>query len=125
MNIYTAHTKPYVPPVLLREGFTRLGVIFGPLWLLAHGAWVAGALAICAEALLLALAPDLAGLALAAALHWLIGLFGFDLRRWTLEQRGYAEVNVVAAENEDAALAKLLDRRPDLTHAALLADMVR
>ena len=125
MNIYTAHTKPYAQPVLLREGFTKLGLIFGPLWLLAHGAWVAGALAICAEALLLALAPDTAGLALAVALHWLIGLFGFDLRRWALAQRGYAEVSVVAADDEDAAMASLLDRRPDLTHAALLADMVR
>ncbi len=120
MRIYTAHTSPRRPPVLVREGFAWGGLVFGPLWLLAHRAWIAGLGALCAGIVIAALARgDVAGVLL-AGLAWLIGLFGQDLRRWSLSRHGYTLVHVVAAADIDTALARLLDRRPDL-----IADAVR
>jgi hypothetical protein len=45
------------------------------------------------------------------------GLFGNDMRRWSLERRGFACAHVIAARDEDGALVRLLDRRPDLAEA--------
>ena len=119
MRIYTAHTLAHRAPVLVREGFAWGGLLFGPLWLLARGAWLAGVLAACAWIVALAVLPALAALSALLALHWAAGLFGQDIRRWSLARRGYVLVHVVAAADEDAALARLLDRRPDLIGEAL------
>lgn len=123
MNIYTAHTKPRRPPVLLREGFAWGGFVFGPLWLLAQGAWIAGVLALCADTLAWGLLHDGLRFPALASIGWLVGLFGQDMRRWSLERRGFHEVHVIAAPDEDTALARLLDRRPDLIGDAVLAEL--
>ena len=44
----------------------------------------------------------------------MIGLYGNDFRRFGLERRGYALAHVLAARNEDAAMARLLALRPGL-----------
>ncbi len=119
MKLYTAHTKPGRAPVLVREGFSWGAFVFAPFWLLAHRAWIAGALALCAWVAVLVLVPrGLAG-PVELLLAWALGLTGRDLWRWSLANDGYALVHVVAAADEDAALARLLDRRPDLIGAAL------
>ena len=46
MRIYTAHLAPGRAPLLVREGFSLGAFLFGPLWLFAHRAWVAGAIAL-------------------------------------------------------------------------------
>jgi hypothetical protein len=119
VNIYTAHTCPRRPPVLLREGFAWGALVFGPLWLLAHRAWIAGALALCAGVLIAAVARGGVAAVLLLGLAWLLGLFGQDLRRWSLARQGFTLVHVVAAVDRDSALARLLDRRPDLIADAL------
>ena len=119
MRIYTAHTRPGRPPVLLAEGFSWGALMFGPFWLLAHRAWVAGVLALCAWVVAAAVLPGPAAASVLAALAWALGLFGRDLRRWSLANAGYTLVHIVAAPDEDSALARLLDRRPDLTGIAL------
>ncbi len=119
MRIYTAHTLPRRPPVLVREGFSWGALIFGPFWLLAHRAWIAGVLALCAGILIAALAKGDLATELLLALAWLLGLFGQDLRRWSLSRRGFTLVHVVAARDQDSALARLLERRPDLLADAL------
>ena len=48
------------------------------------------------------------------ALSVLAGVMGRDLVRWSLERRGYAMVHVLAARDEDGALARLLTYRPDI-----------
>ena len=119
MKIYTAHTAPHAAPLLLREGFSWGAFLFGPLWLLGHRCWTAGVLLACAW-IAVAFVPDGAvQLLLAAALAWAAGLWGQDCRRWTLERRGYVMPHVVAADDTDTALARLLDRRPDLIGDAL------
>jgi hypothetical protein len=119
VRIYTAHTNAFRPPVLVREGFSWGAFLFGPLWLLARRAWIAGVLGLCLWAVLPMFAPPVAAPAILLALHWACGLFGNDLRRWSLSGAGYLLVHVVAAPDEDTALARLLERRPDLISGAL------
>lgn len=119
MRTYTAHTRDRSAPVLVREGFSLGALVFGPLWLLVHRAWIAGVLAFCAALLIVLLAPRSATTLLLVTLAWLTGLFGQDLRRWSLARQRYLLVHVIAAPDEDTALARLLDRRPDLIGEAL------
>lgn len=119
MKIYTAHTRPRSAPVLVPEGITLAGLLFGPFWLLAQGAWIAAALALAADVAAALLPWTEARLALAYAVAWVIGLFGQDLRRWALAGRGYVLVHVIAAPDPDTALGRLLDRRPDLIEDAV------
>ncbi len=114
MRIYTAHLRENADPVLLREGFSLRGMLLGPLWLLLQRAWIPAILVFCLWVGVAALPPALrapAGIVLA----WLTGLFGRDLVRWSLERRGYLLAHVVAARDEEAAYARLLAARPDLT----------
>jgi hypothetical protein len=63
--------------------------------------------------------------ALLIALVVLIGLSGHDLRRWSLDHRGYVLSQVVTARDELEALAQLLERRPDLKGSYLLPQDAR
>jgi hypothetical protein len=119
VKIFTAHTRADSPPVLVREGFAWGAFVFGPLWLLAQRAWIAGVLALCAVIAIAVLASEPARFLLSLALAWLLGLVGHDLKRGGLQRRGYLLAHVVAAADGDAALARLLERRPDLIRAAL------
>ena len=47
--------RPGAAPVLVREGFAWGALLFGPLWLAAHRAWIPAALALAAGILILAL----------------------------------------------------------------------
>ena len=114
MRFWTAHIRRGVAPVLVREGFSWGALVFGPVWLAAHRAWIAAALALAAFVLIVALASDAASAPLFVALALLLGLNGHDLRRWSLDRRGYLLAQVVTARSELEALARLLDRRPDL-----------
>lgn len=114
MKVWTAHIRPGAAPVLVREGFTWGGFFFGPLWLLAHRAWIPAVLALCAGVVVAALVRGPMGTVLGVALAWATGVFGRDLVRWSLGRRGVAQQQVVAAADGDAALARLLAHRPDL-----------
>ncbi|HYZ62265.1 MAG TPA: DUF2628 domain-containing protein [Acetobacteraceae bacterium] len=114
MRIYTAHTRPGRPPVLVREAWSWGAFLFGPFWLLANRAWIATVIYIALSFILAALAPDqVRGLVL-FALAVLNGMLGRDLVRWSLARRGYALVHVLAARDEEGALARLLAARADL-----------
>ena len=114
MKFWTAHVRTGAAPVLVREGFSWGALIFGPLWLAAHRAWIAAVLTLAATVLILALTADGTTIVLLAALILVLGLSGHDLHRWSLERRGYLLAQVVAAASEPEALARLLTRRPDL-----------
>lgn len=118
MRVFTVHTRPQAAPVLVPERFSWGAAIFGPLWLWARRAWIAGIIALCAGIATGSLAPQPWRWALSLALAALLGLFGQDLRRWSLGRRGYVLAHVVAARDRDEALARLLASRPDLTEAA-------
>jgi len=114
VRTYTALLKVDAEPVLVREGFSWGALIFGPFWLIAHQAWIAGAISLAACILIAAVAPEPAGGVLQAGVALILGLTGNDLRRWALEHRGYLVVHVLAVSGIDEAWLRLLTYRPDL-----------
>ena len=120
MKVFTVHLRARAAPVLLREGFSWGAALFGPLWLGTRGAWIPAAFALLAWAVLAVLPFDLGGrVVLALGLAWAQGLWGRDAVRWSLDRRDFVTAHVVAAADEDAAFACLLERRPDLAARAL------
>jgi hypothetical protein len=115
VKIYTALLKQDAEPILVREGFAWGALILGPLWLAAHRAWIAAAVSLAAYVLIAALAPQPASTILMLGIAVILGLTGYDLRRWALEHRGFLLVHVLVARNPDDALMRLLTQRPDLT----------
>jgi uncharacterized protein DUF2628 len=120
MRFWTVHLRDGSPPVLVREGFSWGALIFGWLWLLLHRAWIPGLLLLAAGIAVVALTTDGVRAILLGAIALLQGLFGNDLRRWSLERRGYRLQHVVAARNVEGALARLLEGRPELAEAIAL-----
>jgi len=114
MRFWTAHLHRDAPPVLIPERFSAGAATFGPFWLLAHGAWIPALLSVAAIVLLLVLVPMPYVLLAEPAHALLMGLFGHDLRRWSMERRGYFLGHVVAARTEAEALGRLLAQRPHL-----------
>jgi hypothetical protein len=118
MRVWTVHVRPDRETILVREGFAVLAFLFPVLWFLANRMWLVLALYLALGAILGAAAralpePVVAAAALAAQL--LVGFHARDLRRWTLERRGWRMLGVVVARGgEDAALARLYAARPDL-----------
>ncbi len=125
MTFWTVHVRPGAEPVLVREGFSLGAFCFGPLWLAAHRAWIPALLSLVAIVLILFLITDGTRDVLLAGLAFLLGLSGHDLRRWSLDHRGYLLSQVVAAPTEIDALARLLGRRPDLKGSFMLPEAAR
>jgi Protein of unknown function (DUF2628) len=125
VRFWTAHIRAGAAPVLVREGFSWGALFFGPLWLAAHRAWIAAILTLAATVLIVVLTGDSVAAALLGALIVLLGLSGQDLRRWSLDHRGYLLAQVVVARSELEALARLLERRPDLRGSFLPPEAAR
>ncbi|ONG53200.1 hypothetical protein BKE38_13015 [Pseudoroseomonas deserti] len=110
-----ARSRPPAGPglALVPEGFSFSAFLFGPLWLLRHGQWLAVLLWLAVAVLLALLLPEALrdlGLGLLALLT---GLQAQDIRRWTLARQGRPVAGVVLARDADAALARALEGRPD------------
>ena len=119
MKTWTVHLRPGTAPVLVPEGFSVVAALFAPLWLYFHGARIAAALALFAEAALVAASSGPLRFVLPLFLVWLFGLIGQDLRRWSLGLRGYVLSHVVVAASDDAAMTRLFEQRPELLREAL------
>ena len=121
MKIYTVHTLAWSAAddgdaVFVKEGFCWPGFVFGIFWSLWHGMWMVSA-ALFGIALVAGLAVEAAGLNDAAAslvqlfLHLGVGVFGNDLRRWSLRRGGFVESGIVAAARGSAAEQRYFDTR--------------
>ena len=119
MKTWTAHLRPHTAPVLIPESFSLFAAVFGPLWFACYGAWIVAAFALAAEVVFATAAGGALRVVLVLFLAWLFGLFGQDLRRWSLAQRGFVLSHVIAAASGDAAAARLLDQRPELAREAM------
>jgi hypothetical protein len=121
VRIWTVHLRDEAPPVLVREGFSVWCALFGPLWLALHRAWVPAALSFAAFVAVDSL--TLGGMrgVLTAGLMLLLGLSGHDLRRWSLDRRGFMLAEVVTARSAETAFGELLSRRRDLGERLLRA----
>ncbi len=123
MRTYTAHLKAGRPPTLVREGWSWGAALFGWVWLLAQRAWIPALLQLAISILVLLLVPPPLRSTLMLAIAFLTGLLGRDMVRWSLARRGYVLAHILAARDEDGALARLLQARRDLAerYAELLA----
>jgi Protein of unknown function (DUF2628) len=124
MRVWTVHTAPAATairparaPVLVREGFSWGAFLFSLPWLLLHRLWLAALLWLAAALALVLLLPAPAGVVAVLAGQFLLGCHAPDLRRWGLRRRGYDGMQVVAAQDEDGALARLVEARPELAAA--------
>ena len=124
LKVYTVHLRQPVRDaerdiVLVREGFSWGAFLVSVLWALWNRLWLV-AIVLMALELVLPLVAGWAGLGAASggilsiALAVLAGLFGNDLKRWTMEGRGYAEVALVAARSPDEAQQRFGERYPHL-----------
>jgi hypothetical protein len=122
MKIWTAHEKPNASPVLVREGFSFGALLFGPIWLAAHRAWLPALAMVLLTLLILLVTRPPASVILILGLALLAGFSGRDLLRWSVTRRGYLETNVVTGRNQYDAQARLLDARPDLVQRSMVAE---
>lgn len=113
--MWTAHLRPDTEPILVPEGFSWLALIFGPLWLAVHRAWIPAAIVLAADVMISILVPSPLSFVLDAGFTVLVGLSAQDLRRWSIENRGYLLTHVISARDEEEALGRLLTGRPDLS----------
>ncbi|HVY13701.1 MAG TPA: DUF2628 domain-containing protein [Rhodopila sp.] len=114
MTFYSTHLKPNAEPILVPERFAWGALVFGPLWLAAHCAWIPAVLAFVAGLLIVTLTHGGLAVLLMSGLAAILGLTGNDLRRWSLERRGYVLVHVFGGRDEIEAMQRLLVHRPDL-----------
>ena len=118
-KIYTVYEKPELEEpsarvMLVREGFSWLALIFGLLWLLARGLWVASLVYAVALAVLVYLAQyagmdDDALTLIPLFAQLVLGFVANDLQRESLQRRGYRFTGVVAAESVLAATRRYYD----------------
>jgi hypothetical protein len=124
MPVYTVHAPAAVAAsrsasadrfVFVRDGFHGWAFLTGPFWLVYHRLWLAlgGYLA-----LNVVLTLVLSGLrtgsgtrfAVLLLIALLLGLEAATLKRWTLGRRGFRQLDVVIADDEDAAERRFFDR---------------
>jgi hypothetical protein len=125
MKVWTVLIRGEAEPVLVREGFSWGALLFGPLWLAFHRAWIPAALSLVAWVLVLVLTREPVAGVLGTGLAIFLGLTGFDLVRWSLETRGYLLTRVLIAHNQTDAWGSLLAARPELAGRMFPAGSVR
>jgi hypothetical protein len=114
VKFWSAHVRAGAAPVLVREGFSWGALFFGPIWLAVHRAWIGAAISLAAFVIIGFTTHDGVQATLLVTLVVLLGLSGHDLRRWSLDQRGFLLAQVVTGRSELDALSHLLERRPEL-----------
>jgi hypothetical protein len=101
--------------VFVRDGFHFWAFLFGPLWLIAHRLWLAliGWI-ITVIALNLVLRQLGAGSSATLFADFVVALLmGFEaasLQRWTLSRKRWSQLDVVIADDEEAAERRFFDR---------------
>ena len=143
MAVFTVHQPPLgaaetTPEptrfTFVRDGFYFWGFVLSVLWMLRHRLWLVAVMfvALCVLIVVgLKLVGAPGGLQESAiiALAFLVGLEGATLRRWTLARRGWTNVGVVIADNEDDAERRFFvnwqaGRRPNVAPPPANAESV-
>lgn len=120
MRLYTVHYRRRSRDsdrdlVLVKDGFSWPGFLFTPLWALGSGLWLAAVLIVVAQALVGSLPLGEAGPGLLTVLLALaVGVFGNEIKRWTLARRGFALAGIAGGTNAEEAFRNFLLARPDI-----------
>jgi hypothetical protein len=124
MPVYTVHVPAGTNPVVggatdrfvfIRDGFFVWALVLAPLWLIWHRLWWAliGYLAVTAASLV-ALSQLRAGggvgLTVMLLIALLMGFEGGSLWRWTLSRGKWRQIDIVVADDEEAAERRFFDR---------------
>ena len=101
--------------VFVRDGFHFWAMLLGPLWLIWKRLWLALlgwlVLTVAIEAAVAKLAGGrLAVSAVGIIMAILMGLEASTLQRWTLSRRKWRQLDVVVADDEEAAERRFFDR---------------
>lgn len=119
MKTWTVHlpagTSDTGEATLIPERFSVAAAVFGPLWTLWHGMWLATLGLVVVQVgfttIIEALRLGLIETAVAGAgLAVLIGLTAQDMRRWTLSKRGWRLVDVVVSSTVEGAERRFYER---------------
>jgi hypothetical protein len=123
MPVYTVHAPQSYGADLratdkftfVRDGFHLWAMIFGPLWLIWNRLWIAtlGWIVVIAV-----LDVGLARLGAGRSAIWfadilvaiLLGLEAATLQRWTFSRGNWRQLDIVVADDEDAAERRFFDR---------------
>lgn len=119
LRLYSIHLPPPYSargrePDALREGFSLIAFLLTVAWALANRLWIRAGVLGAVIGVLLGIGSvaglNVAGLAVVtlAIMAW-AGMEANDWLRTDLAKRGWREVGVIAAENEDAALRRYGD----------------
>jgi hypothetical protein len=145
MAVFTVHQPPLgasenTPEptrfTFVRDGFYVWGFLLSVLWMLRHRLWLVAVLFVALSVLIviglrLVGAPSGFQAFAIIALAFLVGLEGATLRRWTLARRGWTNVGVVIADNEDDAERRFFvnwqagGRRPNAAPTPANSEAVR
>jgi hypothetical protein len=124
MSVYTVHTPPGYGAdvrvtadrfVFVRDGFYFWAFALSIIWLAWHRLWLA-LLGYIVLMVALEIAFSVMGIGSGARFVMmfivavLMGLEAASLRRWTLRRRKWRQVDVVVADNQDAAERRFFDR---------------
>lgn len=124
MPVYTVHAPASVAAsrsasadrfVFIRDGFHGWAFLTGPFWLIYHRLWMAlvgyVALNVVLTVVLTGLHADSGSrFTVLLLIALLMGLEAATLKRWTLAHRGWRQLDVVVADDEDAAERRFFDR---------------
>ena len=123
MPVYTVHAPAATEAsfaatdkfTFVRDGFHVWAMLLGPIWLIWHRLWLAlvGYLAATA-AIDFAIARLHAGRGAMffaeVLIALLLGFEGASLQRWTLSRRHFRQLDIVVADDEEAAERRFFDR---------------
>ena len=123
MPVYTVHAPFRAEPVrngtdrfvFVRDGFHFWAFVLAPVWLLWHRLWLAFTgyvvvIALSEVALSQLRAGAGARLVVMGLIALLMGLEAASLWRWTLSRRNWRQLDIVVADDEEAAERRFFDR---------------
>lgn len=123
MTVFTVHepsaraSEAFASPerfAFVRDGFSFWAFLIGPIWMLWHRLWLVlviylGFNAVLHTALWAVGASGGVRVFVSLLLALLIGVEAGSLRRWTLRRRGWRELGVVVARDQDEAERRFFD----------------
>jgi hypothetical protein len=123
MPVYTVHAPPNDAQastatdrfVFVRDGFHVWALLAGVFWLAYHRLWLAligclGLIIVASAALSLLQAGSGTRMLVLLLIGLLLGFEAASLWRWTLSRRNWRQLDIVVADDEEAAERRFFDR---------------
>jgi hypothetical protein len=121
MATYTIYSARHIEDaVFLREGFSWAAFAFGFLWALWHRLWIVGAIGFAAVMVSSTLPPAPEAL-VNVAVALLFGVFGNDMRQWSLSLRGLAGIGAIEAGSHEIAELQFFATHTPLSATPMVA----